>query len=137
MAMNQTVTLKTLDDASLTVANRDDDVRGRKVIDSANQEIGKVDALLIDEEESKVRFLRLSSGGFLGIGDKHFLIPVDAVTQVTEDAVHIDQTSDRIVKSPAYDPDLASDVDYYGGLYGYYGYAPFWGAGYVYPRFPY
>lgn len=84
-----------------------------------------------------MRFLRLSAGGFLGIGAKKFLIPVDAVTRVTDDAVHIDQTSDRILNAPAYDPDVAPDLDYYGGLYGYYGFAPYWGAGYLAPAYPY
>lgn len=38
---------------------------------------------------------------------------------------------------PAYDPDLIPEPDYYGGLYKFYGYAPYWGPRYIYPAYPY
>lgn len=126
-----------LSDTDLTVADTSIDVRGRTVIDRAGDEIGEVDDLLIDEVESKVRMLRVASGGFLGIGERTFLIPVEAVTRIDAEHVHIDQTREHVAGSPAYDPDLAYDVDYYGGLYGYYGYTPYWAPGYVYPSYPY
>ena len=126
-----------LGDTDLTVADSAEDIRGRKVVDRQGDEIGHVDALLIDDRESKVRFLRIASGGFLGIGEQTFLIPIDAVTRVTDDQVTIDQTRERVAGAPVYDPDLAYGHDYYGGLYGYYGYAPYWGPGYVYPAFPF
>ena len=58
-------------------------------------------------------------------------------SKIDDDHVHVDQTRERVAGSPAYDPDLAYEQDYYGGLSGYYGYAPYWGAGYVYPGYPY
>ena len=129
-------TLTKLSDAGMTIADPDADVRGRKVIDNTGDESGKVDALIIDERESKVRFLQVAAGGFLGIGERHFLLPVDAVTRVDEDHVHVDQTRERIVGAPAYDPNVVPEVDYYDSLYGYYGYTPFWGPGYAYPAYP-
>ncbi|MBM7790217.1 PRC-barrel domain-containing protein [Tenggerimyces flavus] len=129
-----------LGDTDLTVADGNDDVRGRVVVDRSGEEIGDVDGLLIDEEERRVRFLQVGSGGFLGIGTKKQLIPVDAVTRVDEDAVHIDVERDRVAAAPVYDPDLAQDLTqqrgFYEGLYGYYGYSPHWLPGYVYPGYP-
>jgi sporulation protein YlmC with PRC-barrel domain len=125
-----------LGDTDLSVARSDDDIRGRDVVDKSGEEIGKVDGLMIDERESKVRFLQVAAGGFLGIGEHTFLIPVDAVTRVDEEQVQVDQTRDRIVGGPKYDPDLVQAPDYWDGVYGYYGYTPYWGAGYVYPRYP-
>lgn len=129
--------LVTLGDSDLTVADPREDVRGRTVVDRNGGEIGHVDALLIDDRESKVRFLRVASGGFLGIGESTFLLPVDAITRITADQVVVDQTQERVAGAPAYDPDLVYDQEYYGGLYGYYGYAPYWGPGYAYPAYPY
>ena len=126
-----------LGDSDLTVADPREDVRGRTVVDRNGDEIGHVDALLIDDRESKVRFLRIASGGFLGIGESTFLLPVDAVTRIGEDRIVVDQTRERIAGAPAYDPELTYDQDYYGGLYGYYGYGPYWGPGYTYPAYPY
>jgi len=137
MAQQQITKLVKLGDTDLTVADPREDVRGRAVVDRHGEEIGTVDALMLDERENKVRFLRVGTGGFLGIGGRRFLIPVDAVSRVDDERVHVDQTRERIVGAPAYDPDLTYDQDYYGGLYGYYGYAPYWGPGYVYPPYPF
>jgi hypothetical protein len=64
-----------------------------------------------DAAERKVRILEVRAGGFLGLGDKHFLLSVDAVTSVGEDAVHVNETRERIVHSPAYDPHLVDGAD--------------------------
>ena len=132
-----TGSLVKLGDTDLTVADPKEDIRGRTVIDRNGEEIGRVDALLIDDRESKVRFLQVAAGGFLGIGEQTFLLPVDAITRITEDRVMVDQTRERVARSPVYDPNLVYDRDYYGELYGYYGYAPYWGRGYAYPPYPY
>lgn len=136
MATQETGSLRTLGDRDLTVAQDDIDIRGRSVVDRSGEDVGTVDALLIDDQESKVRFLRVASGGFLGIGEKTFLIPVDAITRITEDTVTIDQEREHLAGAPAYDPDVVPTTDYYTGVYGYYGYAPYWSPGYVYPMYP-
>ncbi|MGI8485269.1 MAG: PRC-barrel domain-containing protein, partial [Thermomicrobiales bacterium] len=79
-----------LGDTDLTVANPAEDIRGRKVVDKNGDDIGDVDALMIDTDEAKVRFIQIGAGGFLGIGEKHFLIPVDAITSINDDTVHVD-----------------------------------------------
>jgi len=125
-----------MSEADLTTRDRAEDIRDRKVVDAAGEEIGKIDALLIDDQENKVRFLRVASGGFLGMGKSKVLIPVEAIKKIEEDVVHIDQTRDHVSNAPGYDPDLVED-SYYEGLYGHYGYLPYWGAGYTYPAYPY
>ena len=129
-------TLRTLNDADLTTRDKAEDIRDRRVVDAAGEEIGKIDALLIDDQENKVRFLRVASGGFLGMGKSKVLIPVEAIKKIEEDVVRIDQTRDHVSNAPAYDPDLVED-SYYEGLYGHYNYRPYWGAGYMYPAYPY
>jgi sporulation protein YlmC with PRC-barrel domain len=136
MATSAKRTLQLMRDEHLTTRDRSEDIRSRKVVDAAGQDIGKVEGLLIDEQDEKVRFLRVASGGFLGMGRSKVLIPVEAITRITHDTVHIDQTRERIAGAPEYNPDLVDDR-YYENLYGYYNYQPFWGAGYVYPLYPY
>ena len=137
MSTRQPELLRTLDDSEMTLADSAEDVRGRTVLDRAGQDIGEVDALLLDDAESKVRFLRVAEGGVLGIGERTFLIPVDTITRIDENHVHVNQSRDRVVESPAYDPNLVYDQSYYGDVYGHYGYAPYWGPGYRYPMYPY
>jgi sporulation protein YlmC with PRC-barrel domain len=124
-------------DTDLKLASKDEDIRGRSVIDSAGEKIGEVKDLMIDDTESRVRFLQVGAGGVLGIGDKHFLIPVDSVKRVDEDNVYLSETSSRIQGAPAYDPTLVVDEKLYSDIYTYYGYSPYWTAGYAYPAFPY
>lgn len=126
-----------LGDTDQTVSDPAEDIRGRKVFDKNGEEIGKVEALMIDDNENKVRFLQVSAGGFLGIGDHQFLIPVDAVTRIGEDDVHVDQTRERVSEAPKYDPAVVQETDYYASTYGHYGLTPFWGMGYAYPAYPY
>jgi len=132
-------TLHRLHDIGETVSNPDEDVRGRKVLDTMGKEIGTVEGLMVDDAQNKVRFLRVEAGGFLGIGATHLMIPVDAITGITAEAVTIDREGEHLRGAPRYDPALINEPDehYWGGLYGYYGFAPWWGMGYMYPRYPY
>lgn len=133
MTSTSNAAFHTLGDRGQTVEGSVNDVRGREVKDKDGTGIGKVADLVVDDQEKKVRFLVVEHGGFLGFGEKKTLIPVDAVTKVTEDEVHIDQSGERVAAAPGYDPELVGDRNYHAGLYNYYGYAPFWGAGYMYP----
>ncbi|MFC0623298.1 PRC-barrel domain-containing protein [Kribbella deserti] len=136
MNEQQQPTLERLEDTDLTLADPADDIRGRTVVDPGGEEIGKVDSLFIDHDERRVRLLQISSGGILGIGDSKQLIPVDSVTGVDEETVHVDQNREHVARGPVYDPDLArQDPRYFADVYGYYGAAPFWTPGYVYPRY--
>ena len=130
-------TLHRLKDSDLELADPKADIRDRQVVDAAGEEIGKVEDLLIDDRDRKVRFLEVGSGGFLGIGETTFLLPVEAVTKVAEDSITVNQSRERVAMAPKYDPDLVERT-YLSDLYGYYGYrTPFWDTAYVYPRYPY
>lgn len=137
MASTQRSNLVKLGDTDLTVGDPSEDIRGRKVIDKSGDEIGEVDALMLDEGEAKVRFMHVAAGGFLGIGEKTFLIPIDVITRIDEDHVHVDQTRDHIIGGPEYDPALVEDQGFWERSYGHYGMTPFWGTGYAYPAYPY
>jgi sporulation protein YlmC with PRC-barrel domain len=132
--------LTKLKDSDLKLAGGAEDVRGRDVVDQQGKDIGKVNALFIDEDERKVRFLEVGAGGFLGIGEKTFMIPVDAITRIDDKHVHIDRSVHHVMNAPAYDPNLVEDTqqwNYWDNTYRYYGYTPYWAPGYRYPGYPY
>ncbi|MBD0841431.1 MULTISPECIES: PRC-barrel domain-containing protein [unclassified Streptomyces] len=128
--------LTRLSDSRQAITAPEDDVRGRTVTDRSGNELGKVGDLLVDEAEHKVRFLLLEHGGFLGIGEKKSYVPVDAVAEVTEDRIRIDRTRQQVADAPEYDPEIVDRSEFYDRVYRHYGYAPFWGTGYVYPPYP-
>jgi sporulation protein YlmC with PRC-barrel domain len=128
-------TLVKLSDTEWTVAEQTADIRGRRVLDPEGEEVGAVEDLLIDDRERKVRLLQVASGGFLGLGATTFLLPVEAITRISDETVHIDQRRAHIAGAPRYDPVLV-DQRYVHDLYGHYGYAPYWSAAGVYPPYP-
>jgi sporulation protein YlmC with PRC-barrel domain len=141
MAQNESqTTLLRLSETELTVANPAEDVRGRQVIAKDGETIGEVSDLIVDNRETHVRFLEVASGSLFGLGRQKSLIPVDAIIRISDDAVYINQTRQRISEAPPYDPDLihedVGDESYYGHVYRHYGYLPYWGPGYVYPPYP-
>ena len=76
-------------------------IRGLEVYDITHEQIGSVEDLYVDWEARQPRFLIVSAGGFLGIGKKHFLIPVEVVSrQVGDERVRITQPRDKVVNSP-------------------------------------
>ncbi|GIF01171.1 PRC-barrel domain-containing protein [Paractinoplanes rishiriensis] len=113
-----------LSDSDQMVTDPAEDIRGRKVIDRDGSDLGKVDDLLIDASERKVRMLRVEHGGIFGIGATASFIPVDAVKDIRDDVVHVSQSREHVGKAPRYDPDLVDANDAYAELYKHYGYTP-------------
>jgi sporulation protein YlmC with PRC-barrel domain len=90
-----------LGDSDFVPANPEDDLRGKAVYDAQGQRIGSVSDLYIDRHEREVRFLEVGAGGFLGIGEKNYLVPVEAVTQVAEARVTIEPGRTEKMAGPA------------------------------------
>jgi sporulation protein YlmC with PRC-barrel domain len=113
-----------LSDSGLALEDLTQDVRGLDVYDEDGDQIGTVEDLYADTEEGKVRFLDVGAGGFMGLGEKHFLVPVEAVSEVREDRVVVDQKRQRVAQSPLFDADVVPQPAYQDELYEYYGYLP-------------
>jgi len=90
-----------LGDSDFVSANPDDDLRGKAVYDAQGQRIGSVSDLYIDRQDREVRYLEVGAGGFLGIGEKNYLVPVEAVTEVAEDRVTIKPGRTEKVEDPS------------------------------------
>jgi hypothetical protein len=72
-----------------------------------DEQIGSVEDLYGDREARQPRFLVVSAGGFLGIGKKPFLIPVEEVSRdVGEERVTVTQHREKVLNSPEFDPDV-------------------------------
>ncbi len=121
--------LMKLSDSDFRLEDPEQDIRGLDVYDRDGNEIGSVEDLYVDMEERKVRFLDLGAGGFLGIGEKRFMIPVEAVTGVGDDRLTIEQGTEQVAGSPPFDTDVVPPTTaYQRELYDYYGYMPTWGS---------
>lgn len=125
-----------LSETDQTIADPDLDVRDREVVAADQEKIGTVEDIIVDDEEWRARFLRVGSGGLLGVGKEHFLVPVDVVTGIDDERVHIDRARAGLSDVPGYDPEVTEEPDYYENVYGWWDLTPYWGPGYSYPKTP-
>ena len=90
-----------LGDSGFVPANTEDDLRGKDVHDPHGQRMGRVEDLYVDRREREVRFLEIVTGGFLGIGGRRLLVPVEAVTRVSEGQVVVEPDRTERADGPA------------------------------------
>lgn len=104
-------------------------VKGSKIIGKAVQtmagkDIGEIKDLAIDELDGQIRYAVLSFGGILGLGEKYFAIPWEAL-HLSDDKKHfaLPVTEKELAKAPGFDknnwPDFADPV-YYATIYEFY-----------------
>jgi sporulation protein YlmC with PRC-barrel domain len=110
-----------------------DTLEGNEVINQAGEDLGKVETFMIDPEEGRVAYAVLSFGGFLGMGDKLFAVPMQALTLVPDQHKFlINESKERLENAPGFDknnwPDM-SDTVWGRGVYDYYGLDPYWDRG--------
>jgi hypothetical protein len=99
------------------------DLIHREILDPKYENIGFVRDLLIDEVDWKVRFLHATQGGFLGLDERHFLIPIEAVGTVGGGFVKTELSKERVHGSPELDPNIRLHPELRAKIYEYYGYA--------------
>ena len=111
-----------LSDTDLRLEEPWQDIRGLEVYDMAGEQIGSVEDLYVEREARLPRFLDVVAGGFLGIGRKHFLLPVERVSRdVGEDRATVTQNQDKVLGAPEFDPDVVPNPDLQRAIYAYYG----------------
>jgi sporulation protein YlmC with PRC-barrel domain len=79
------------------------EIKGTKVKNLQNQEIGDIDEVLIDPDSGAVRFAVLNVGGFLGLGATKVAVPWDAFQLTRENGKPryvLDATKERLQKAP-------------------------------------
>jgi len=105
---------------------------GTKVLSAAGEELGTLKELVIDLDDDRIAYAVLSFGGFLGLGDKLFAIPWDAlIMDVEENTFILDLDKEVLNNAPGFDKDNWPDnAQYESGwlldIYAYYGYSPYW-----------
>jgi hypothetical protein len=88
---------------------RSSSVVGSGVKDLTGKDAGKIEDLLVDHK-GRVAYAVVSFGGFLGVGDKLFAVPWDAVVLDRENrVVHIDVTKEALARTPSFSSDKYPD----------------------------
>src|SRR5215208_1240149 len=99
------------------------DIRDLEVYDVAGEQIGSVEDLYVDRETRLPSYRVVSAGGFLGVGKKTFLVPVEEVSRdVGEKRVTITVPKEKVLNSPEFDQDIGVPAgDLQRAIDAYYG----------------
>jgi hypothetical protein len=107
-------------------------VIGDKVVNTEGEQLGTIRDLVIDLDDAQIAYAVLSFGGFLGLGDKLFAIPLEALTFGAEEHTAVLDVDREVLRNaPGFDKDNWPDnAQYEAGwlldIYEYYGYSPYW-----------
>ncbi len=105
-------------------------LEGDKVMSSDDKDVGKIKEIMLDVYTGRIAYAVMSSGGFLGIGDKLLAIPWSALTLDTDRKCFLLSVgADTVKNAPGFDKDhwpVMADVAWASELHDYYGSAPYW-----------
>lgn len=100
------------------------------VENSFGEKLGKIEELMMDLESGRIAYAVLSFGGFLGMGDKLFALPFNALKfDSVNEKIFLDVDKEILENAPGFDKDNWPDFTEHSWLvdvYNYYGYRPYW-----------
>lgn len=103
---------------------------GDPVVNEAGEHLGKLEEIMLDLDSGRVAYAVISFGGIMGLGEKLFAIPWQALRVDTDaHAVVVNVAKDLLEQAPGFDKDHWPDTSEHAWLtdvFQYYGYEPFW-----------
>lgn len=79
---------------------------GDEVRNMQDESLGKIQDIMLDVGEGKIRYAVLSSGGFLGMGDRLFAVPWKSLRVDKENKRFLlDVDAQRVKDAPGFDKD--------------------------------
>jgi sporulation protein YlmC with PRC-barrel domain len=105
-------------------------LKGDPVRNPQGEDLGNLEEIMVDLDTGRIAYTVLSFGGFLGLGDKFFAIPWQALSVDTENkeiVLNIDK--ETLEDAPGFDKDNWPDTisrNWVNEVHTYYGYDPYW-----------
>jgi sporulation protein YlmC with PRC-barrel domain len=110
---------------------------GDDVVNAAGEDLGKIEAIMLDVASGRIAYAVLSFGGFLGMGTKFFAIPWAALTlDAVEKRFALDVPVEKLENAEGFDKDhwpSMADPVWATRLHSYYGVTPYWVGDYASP----
>jgi len=105
-------------------------LNGDRVTNRANEDLGKIEDIMIDLESGQIAYAVVSFGGFLGLGDKLFAVPWSSFeidTDRHEFLMDVDKAT--LEAAPGFDKDHwpnFADQTFGADVHTHYGQVPYW-----------
>jgi len=101
-----------------------------EVVNAEGEKLGSIEDIMLDVSSGRIAYAVISSGGFLGVGDKYFAVPWNALTlDVDRECFMLDIDKDRLESAPGFDKDAwptMADQSWALGVHEYFGTRPYW-----------
>lgn len=98
---------------------------GKNVYDVTGDRVGEIDDLVVDMQSACAKFAIMGVGGFLGMGERHYIVPTQALSMNTETgALMLSVEKQRLTNAPTFDRDNPPDFgdeQWSRSIYTYYG----------------
>jgi len=105
-----------------------DTLIGDSVVNGAEDDLGDIKEIMLDMQTGQVAYAVLAFGGFLGIGEKLFAVPWQALHLDTANKrMVLNVEKERLKNAPGFDKDAwpdMSDVTWASGIHAFYGTDP-------------
>jgi sporulation protein YlmC with PRC-barrel domain len=103
---------------------------GDRVTNRSGENLGKIEELMIDLGRGNVAYAVLSFGGVLGMGDKLFAIPFQALKlDADHECFVLDVDKEKLKNAPGFDKDhwpSTADRTWGSQIHSFNGYRPYW-----------
>ncbi|WP_026354353.1 PRC-barrel domain-containing protein [Massilia niastensis] len=101
---------------------------GDGVVNAAEEDLGDIKEIMLDMQTGQVAYAVLSFGGFLGMGEKLFAVPWQALhLDTVNHRFVLDVDKERLQTAPGFDADAwpnMSDMGWASGVHSFYGTDP-------------
>jgi len=102
-----------------------DTLIGNDVYNTSDESLGNIKEFMIDMTSGKIGYAVLSYGGFLGMGDRLFAVPWQALTLDSENKrFTLNVSKDKLKNAPGFDKDhwpTMADTSWAAGVNTFYG----------------
>lgn len=102
---------------------------GNDVYNTKLEDLGDIKDIMLDMQSGRVSYAVVSFGGFLGMGEKLFAVPWQALKLDTENKrFTLDVDKQRLESAPGFDKDNwpnMADSTWQQGIHAYYGTKPY------------
>ncbi|MEQ5844399.1 MULTISPECIES: PRC-barrel domain-containing protein [Paraburkholderia] len=101
-----------------------------RVFSNDGEDIGRIRDVMLDAQSGRIAYAVMSTGGFLGIGDRLLAIPWSALTlDIEEKCFILSMPAESVKHAPGFDrhhwPSMA-DTTWATSVHQYYGREPYW-----------
>jgi hypothetical protein len=99
------------------------EIRQKSVLDSGGRIVGTAANLYVDEDSRQLRFVDVVTSGFLGLGRKHHLVPVEAVSEEDPGSITLGVDQETVERAPTFpNQHVGPDEEYQRTIREHYGY---------------